>query len=376
MKTERLWKPALLAVLAVGAAVWFLNRESASSPADASKFPEERVRTTRPDPATERSTKNEQARRTIRTDWQSLIAWLESDPPPTEAEILERLLATRVAWAEMDLQLLAEMIAALLATGEDAKTGAPFRVGPHGFLKSWPSLRVFLLDALAAADPEMAATIARNVLDSTNSADEFAVALRSLTRKGSGRAPDAELLANFTKMLGREDWSTSAGFAAAFDMPRLLGHPDAARSLLAWNGNPRLRDMALDEFAADHPAEILTALKDSPGVGEATRASLMARANPADPIQLQAVDAYLKQPDLGAGEAAVFLKSFPLRSATTGFRLYEKTPAPYDYATIVAGDRAALEQVDKWIADAGLTKYRAELTALKNRLVEWTEQTR
>ena len=49
---------------------------------------------------------------------------------------------------------------------------------------------------------------------------------------------------------------------------------------------------------------------------------------------------------------AAFLDSFPLCSATTGFRLYGRTPAPYNCEQIKAGDLAVKEQVAPWVGIA------------------------
>jgi hypothetical protein len=100
----------------------------------------------------------------------------------------------------------------------------------------------------------------------------------------------------------------------------------------------------------------------------------MARADAADPAQLAALDAYLRDPDLPPEEATALLKSFPLRSATTGFRLYGKTPAPYSRDQIAAGDRAALERVKQWAIDPALANYHAEIQSLRQRLEQWTRQ--
>ena len=100
----------------------------------------------------------------------------------------------------------------------------------------------------------------------------------------------------------------------------------------------------------------------------------MARADPEDPAQVSTVDAYLRDPALTNEEAVLFLKTFPLRSATTGYRLYGKTPAPYSFDRIAAGDRKAAELVNSWAADPALAKYRPELQSLQQRLAKWVEQ--
>ncbi len=335
-----------------------------------------RVRTSQPDFAKEERTADAAARKRVLKDWNGLLTWLDSDPRPTDEEIQAGLLAVRVAWTEVDPQVLAEMLQQLLATGADRATGLDFEVGPHGFLRGWPSLRVFLLDVLAASDPEMAAGIAKGVLAETSSADEFAVALRSLTREGRGRAKNEELSAVFGQMLGRQDWWNSAGFAEAFDLARWVGSPGIAKKLVAWNGNPALKSMAMDEFAAEHPGAMLEVLASGQPVNGTDCASLMARADPADSRQMATVDAYLRSPDRSPEEVSAFLQEFPLRSATTGYRLYGETPAPYNYGQIVAGDRAAYERVRLWAVDPSLEKYRSDLDALRQRLATWIEETR
>ena len=100
----------------------------------------------------------------------------------------------------------------------------------------------------------------------------------------------------------------------------------------------------------------------------------MARADPSNLKQLDSVDAYLRRPDLSPEEAATFLKSFPLRSATTGYRLYGKTPSPYTYEQIKAGDLAASQLVENWTADPTLEKFRPELLSLQTRLTKWVQQ--
>ncbi len=373
-RTGKWW---LAAALVIGTGVFAWTRPDGKTVSVASEksleTPPVRTRASPPDFEREQASSEAAARKQIRADWDELMKWLDSDPGPGAAEIQARLLATRAAWAELDPQVLAEMIRELLEAGGDKETGLPFKVGSHGFLNGWPTLRVFLLDVLAASDPEMAAAIAKGLLDETASAEEFAVALRSLTREGRGQATGGELTAYFGQMLERPEWGASAGFAEALDLVRFIGTSQAARQLAGWDGNPALRSMALDEFAAEHPE---AALEMADAVDGIPRANLMARAHPDDPRQLAAVDAYLRGPDLTEGDADAFLKSFPLRSATTGFRLYGKTPAPYSYDKVVTGDRAALMQVDQWLSDPALAKYRSGLTSLQQRLRDWTQQTR
>lgn len=359
---------------AIAATAWMSNKPVVPQDHPVEETVVKRTRKTAPDREKERVIAETTAKRGISDDWEELRQWLRSDPPPGEDEIRDRLLALRIQWTTADPQALAEAIRRLLESGGDASTGLTFKVGNHGFLTDWPTLRVFLLDVLAASDPEMAKDIAGRILDKTDSADEYAAGLRSLTRQGMGRADDAELLDRFDKMLGREDWRASRGFAEAMDLARFVGTADAARKLADWEGNPRLKSMAMNEFAAEHPGEAIEVLGNATRLDPPTRASLMARADPDDPAQVSAVDAYLRDPALTNEEAALFLKTFPLRSATTGYRLYGKTPSPYSFDRIAAGDRKAAEIVNAWAADPALEKYRPELQSLQQRLAKWVEQ--
>ena len=309
----------------------------------------------------------------IEADWNDLLDWIDREPKPTDADIRQRLLALREAWAEMDPIVLAETIGRLLDSGRDTPTGMKFKVGLHGFLDGWPTLRVFLLDALAAAEPDTAAAVARRLLDQTGSPEEFAVALRSLTREGFARADDGELQQHFRVLLDKREWQSSAGFAESLDLARTVGTGGIASDLLRWNGDAELKSMALHEFAADHPKEMSDSLLADTQTSPSLRATLMARLDPQFPDQAAAVDQYLRDPARTNEEATVFLKAFPLRSATTGARLYGLTPAPYQRDQITAGDRAALDLVKGWLADPALETLRPELTTLQKRLDQWVE---
>jgi len=362
---------ALVAILG-----WWLSRRPASTPSTAHAT-NGRVVSLDEEEEPDFSAKDEAQRRSIMGAWKELVRWMKSEPHPTPEEIEARLKELRIEWVAMDPTLVAAVIGEILRSGEDLPTGIPFAVGPHGLLDGWPTLRVFLLDVLAVADPAAAPVVAREVMDATKSADEYAVALRSLARKGPGRAENRELLSRFGTMLDHAGWGTEPGFAEAFDMVRFVGTPEAARKVVAWKGNAALKSMALDEFAAAHPGAMteVVASPDGNQLESLQRAALMARVDPADAAQLAAADSYLRNSDLPADEAAAFLKIFPLRSATTGYRLYGENPAPYSKEGIAAGDRAALEQVNAWLADPDLSsRYRAGLEPLQQRLGTWVNQ--
>jgi hypothetical protein len=288
------------------------------------------------------------AGKVIESDWEERLEWLGTDPRPDESEIRRHLLELRGKWTKMEPTLLADAIKRLLESRDDQTTAMKFRVGPHGFLQSWPTLRVFLLDALVTSDSEKSRAIARSILTKTTSPDEYAVAMRPLTRDNITKAPDSELLTNFKRLINTLALRHSGGLAESLDLARTIGTREAAGTLLAWEGDPKLKSMALHEFAADHPREMMVALNSTSEVDPLVRANLMARLDPADPDQMAALERYVRDPARGKDDAAVFLKSFPLRSATTGNRLYARSPAPYDMDQIATGDRPALGLVNGW----------------------------
>jgi hypothetical protein len=307
-------------------------------------------------------------------DWIALREWLKSEP--SAERVRAKLMAMRERWVVMDGVVLAQVLRELLANGEDASLPMGFEVGAHGSLDGWPTLRVFLLDLLYASDPDQSLILAREELSKTRSAEEFAVALRCLVRTGPGQASNDELVSHFSRMLAEPAWRKSAGLAEALDLARVIGTAEAAKHLLSWSGEPELKRMAMDEFAAEHPAQMVEALFQAEIADPTMRADLMARIDPLDPIQLGAVDGYLRNPNLSAEESTAFLKMFPLRSATTGNRLYGERPAPYSKEAVAAGDQAALVQVERWLTDPSLEKQRVELKSLHDRLSTWVEQAR
>ncbi|NJM38460.1 MAG: hypothetical protein HC845_11705 [Akkermansiaceae bacterium] len=372
MRISGRWIVAGLILVVVLTALWFSHKkstgENSASPSSTSisrTRPKQREKT---EQGSKNARENANARQRVLKDWEDLLAWINSDPKPSAEEIHARLLKLRMDLVQLDPKEAADLIRELLARGDTADTGMAFEVGAGNMLNGWPTLRVFLLDVLSSTDPKMASGIANDLLDQTQSPDEFATALKSVTNQHpDARATDSELENRLSQLLVKKEWlKGSRGYAEAFDLARNIGTIQAAKQLVNWDGHPGLLDMALHEFAAEHPAEVLAALESDHSIAGQARASLMARANPEAPDQIKTVDQYLRDPQRSAEETSQFLSLFPLRSATTGYRLYGETPAPYDFEQIKAGDRAALEQVNQWATDPELEKYRAEILDLQN----------
>ncbi|QJE95738.1 hypothetical protein [Luteolibacter luteus] len=317
--------------------------------------------------------------REISAAWHEVLANCKDGRDP-EA-IRKQLVALRERWSEEDdLYLVAQSISQLLKTGEDAKTGLRLETGPQG-LRGWPTMRVFLLDFLSTADPDLAVEVAREILASTSSAEEYAVALKPLLMKGPWRASDEELQEHFAKLLATPEWQTREGLAEALDLPRVASSSGTADVLARWvDASPpavEAGEIALHETAAQTPsvlvgliAEDRTLFEDQPEL----RASLMARATVSDGGQATEVNAYLRDPAISKQEKESFLALYPLRSATTGYRLYGQPPKPFERNQVVADDQAALQAVTHWMADPAMAELAPSLKSLQGRLQTWVGQ--
>jgi hypothetical protein len=312
-------------------------------------------------------------------DWRECLSRCENGDDP---KALKRwLAATRNRWLEEEPDVVAQTIGQLLRSGADAKTGIPFETGPGRALRGWPTLRVFLLDMLSVTDPDLAAEIAREILDTTGSAEEFAVALKPLTFGGPWRASDEELAGYFSKMLDTPAWQNSVGLAEALDLSRIAGSSDVVEVLGRWvdQSPPSVKagSFALHETAAEHPELVSELISKEDGLFDEQpdlRASLMARADVSDAAQASQIETYLKNPAISAAEKQEFLSLFPLRSATTGYRLYGKPPAPFHKEQVQAGDQAALELVTAWKNQPELSGLADDLATLERRLQTWRRQ--
>lgn len=332
--------------------------------------PQKAVQTERPDVS---------GHKTIIADWRECLSRCENSDDP--AALKQWLSNTRNRWLEEEPDVVAQTIGQLLRSGADAETGIPFEPGPGRALRGWPTLRVFLLDILSVTDPDLAMEIAREVLGSTTSAEEFAVALKPLTLGNTWRASDEELAGYFAKMLDTPAWQNSVGLAEALDLSRITSSSQVVETLAHWvdQSPPAIKagSFALHETAAEHPALVsgLIVADDTLFAAQPDlRASLMARANVSDDAQASQVETYLKNPAISQAEKQEFLTLFPLRSATTGYRIYGKPPAPFQKDQVRADDQAALGRVAAWKNDPELAGLAGDLATLEGRLQSWQRQ--
>ncbi len=267
-------------------------------------------------------------------------------------------------------------IVEFLTNGLDAPTGDEFSPG-DGRLEHSPSLRIFLLDLLGRLarenDRPEASALARNVLEHSDSADEWVIALRNLAwQQSKNRALLAEKI---RALLTKPEWlaNPTAGFIHALDIVPALADPTLLpllESLLA-GSNADLQQAAansIERLAEAAPLEVMTLLiqrplllKDQPQ----TRADAFAKANLVNATQRRAVESYLTRSDVGTDEKSRFLRRLAVPTTFLGDSLTGRSSAPPEPAIHAA---RTLPAVRDWMSDPRFVSLQPELQALEKRL--------
>ena len=269
----------------------------------------------------------------------------------------------------------------LLDSKTDAATGLSFKPGKNGSLAEAPTLRTFLLDELARLDPAAAATVAREILNTSTSPDEWAVALRNLARGDTGADARMLLASKMGELLRNQAWQrdTAAGYLEAFDTAVFLGGTELLSplaDLLRQKDNPALAHaafLALDRLAFNEPAQVLAALEKNPEWlqgREETRADYFARADVSNAAQRGIVENYLLDAVRSPAELQAFAGVFPNANFMVSQNLLTESKT-LDHATIVSRDAASLKVVNAWLADARFEKIRPQLIKLQTRLEQF-----
>ena len=266
----------------------------------------------------------------------------------------------------------------------DATTRQGFKIGAKGFLNEAPSLRAFLLDYLGQIDPAAAAQYARVILNSKDSPDEWAVALRNLAVGDPSADGRALLQQKASEMLQYGPWqeNPSAGYLEAFDVAVFLGGTNLApvlSDLIRRQDNPAVAHaayLALDRLVITDTAQLLTALEAAPELMQGrqqTRADYFSRADVRDPQQRQALESYLLDPQRSAAELAQFAGVFPNANYMISQNLLTPTPTP-DHAALTSRDAASLQAVQAWLADPRFANLQRPLQKVQQRLEDFARQ--
>ncbi|HEY2952051.1 MAG TPA: hypothetical protein VGK40_05690 [Verrucomicrobiae bacterium] len=271
-----------------------------------------------------------------------------------------------------------------LRSGQDAPSGQGFKPRSDGSLQAAPTLRVFLMDALARLDPVAAAELARETLREKTSPDEWAIALRNVARVDRSAEGRAFLEGKVGELLRREAWqiNPSEGYLEAFDVAVHVGGANLVpplAELLKKQDNQAVAHaafLALDRMTIQDASTTLGALLAQPELmagREPTRANYFARADVRDAGQREVLERYLLNPALGAAELERFAGLYPNANFMISQNLLTRSDTP-DKAALVARDSAALRVLDGWLADARFARARPELAKARERLAMFVQQ--
>lgn len=238
---------------------------------------------------------------------------------PTNRNKKQALAALHDALAQADPRVAIASIRQFLASGQDASTGLRFKLGDDHVLDEAPTMRTFLMDQLGTISRDAgttdAAEIARATLETKDSADEWAVAMRNL----AWADPDGSrslLAAKARELIEYPPWQAAptGGYLEAFDAaayagdPTIIGdlgplssqHTQAGRAALI--ALQRLSGMAPEQVAA-----YLNANPDALADAPLRRADYMGSVDLSQPAQLTQAETYLNRPDVSEAEKDKFL---------------------------------------------------------------------
>jgi hypothetical protein len=296
---------------------------------------------------------------------------------PSREEALDALARLKELAHQGDPSAAAEALIMMLEEGADQSTGLGFVVGEEGVMDETPTLRAALLDLLGQTDPFLSADYARRLLGQTESADEYALALRNLAWSDSKGRLAAELREGFRAMLQRGEWmaNPTAGFLEAFDVAVEIGSVEELARLIpvetgaAESPVTRAAFIALDRLTIRQPSIVTAWLERDPSAlahAPSYRASLMSRWDVRDPAQAAVLARYLQRADLSSDEWDYFAGLFPNGNYFTGHRLVGSSwDAPESAA---ARDQATLSTLSAWRDLPEFAAGSAALAAIVERL--------
>jgi hypothetical protein len=275
-------------------------------------------------------------------------------------------------------------IRAFLDSKADADTHLAFKVGQGGVLDGAPTLRTFLLDELGRLDPAAAADYSRIILQSEDSPDEWAVALRNLAWGDTSADGRSLLEQKTTELMQDAAWqqNPSTGYLEAFDVAVYLGGTSlipTLTGLLQQPNDPAVTHasyLALDRMVINDPGATLNALLANPDLmqgRETTRADYFARADVEDPQQKQILENYLLSPNTSAAEINTFAGIFPNANYMLSLNLLTQSQT-LTRASLAARDAASLQAVQQWLADPQFARLQPVLSQMETRISGYVQQ--
>ncbi len=300
---------------------------------------------------------------------------------PTISNKKAALDALKDALRSADPKVAVAVIRQFLDSKQDAPTGLKFTIGDNHELDEAPTMRTFMMDQLGdislGAGLGDAAEVARATLESKDSPDEWALAMRNLALAD----PDGSrslLAAKARELITYPPWqqTTSGGYLEAFDVAAYAGDPNVIADLAPLMGSTgtlqRASRIALQRLSALAPEQVAdylnahpTAMSDYPLL----RADYMGSMDLSSPTQLAQAETYLARTDITDAEKSKFIGRLGL---PVGF-VSNTLVTPEDITTVpVLEQRVLANQTARtWLASG---KYPTLQTALQ-RVIEFTQNT-
>jgi hypothetical protein len=361
----------LLAALLVGVVLWRSQRGSAERPATADAERTAQAGDPSMDPARRGAARPGKGAPSVDAALQAVLAGAPGGRTAAVRELREAL-------ARLPAPEAVRFLRATLDAKVDAPTGEGFELGRGGRLSGAPTLRVLLLEQLSSLDPAAAEGSAREILGSTTSPEEWAVALQALGRGEPEPGRREFMREKMRELLRHEPWQQNASVAylQSFDVAVQLGGTELLgplTDLVRRQDNRAVAHaafLALDRLVIQQPGDTLAALAARPesmAGREQTRANYFARADVGDPAQRALVEGYLLDPSRPGAELQAFAGLFPSANYMISHNLLTAHPTPTG-SELARRDRAALEVVDAWLADPRFAAQRPLLETIRERL--------
>jgi hypothetical protein len=312
--------------------------------------------------------------------WSQIVETLMAAPTQAAARQTLGLLKRQLLAADQALAF--GWIRKQLAKKEEVLTGLEFTIGRDRSLSGWPTFRVFLLDLVREIDAVAAATLAREILQVSNSADEWAVALRNLALEASSNDDRDWLKAKTVELLRNEAWRghPSVGYLEAFDLFVFTQNTEVIPELVSMTENhaqPGVRHAAyltLDRLVLVRPEPALKLLVNTasmhPGSGRMI-SNMVARADVRDQAQLQLVERYLLDGRRSTVELQSFCNVFPNANFSVSNNLLTEKPT-FEGADMALRDRQSLMIVTAWMEDPRFARLHPMLRTTFLRLRSFT----
>ena len=261
-----------------------------------------------------------------------------------------------------------------LAGKEDASTGLGFKVGQNGVLTEAPTLRTFLMDQLGSISTQAgladAAEVGREVLQTKDSPDEWAVSMRNVAW-ADPTGSKAYLAAKARELIDYAPWqkTPTLGYLEAFDAASYSGDASLFGALA-----PLVREssavqhaalVAMDRLSALSPDKVSNYLNSHPDVlsdRPLVRADYMGKVDLSDPAQQAQAVQYLQREDVSVEEKSKFLARLGLPAGFVSNNLL--TPPETQVMNIFAHRALVNQTASTWLQSGQFPALQAPLQKL------------